>query len=103
MGAGSVWLGLEQAQYYGLGGLEVAAGGGERSVIECVIALGDKEPELRIERIRPIRLQSEDVGEKASGFGRLVAVGLELGAFEQREEIGTVLLASGNGACLHLL
>ena len=36
-------------------------------------------------------------------LGGLVAVGLELGALEQGEEIGPVLLAGGGGAGLHFL
>ena len=72
-------------------------------MIECVIALGDKEPELRVKGIGPIRLHGENLGKEAGGLGGLVTVSLELGALKKGEKIGTVLLASGNGACLHLL
>ena len=103
MGAGSVWLRLEQALRDGLGGLEVAEGFGKCGVIECVIALDDEEPELRVESIGPVRLHGENLGKEAGGLVGLVTVGLELGAFKQGEKIGTVLLASGVGACPHFL
>ena len=57
----------------------------------------------RVERIGPVRLHGEDLGEEAGGLVGLVTVGLELGALKQREKIGTVLLASGISACPHLL
>jgi hypothetical protein len=57
LGTGSVWLGLEQALYDGLGGLEVAVSSGKCGVIKCVIALVDKEPEMRVKGRGPIRLQ----------------------------------------------
>ena len=66
-------------------------------------ALLYKEPCEGVSRIGPVRLQGEDVGEEAVGLGGLVAVGLELGALEQGEEIGPVLLAGGGGAGLHFL
>ena len=83
--------------------MEVAEDFVERGVIECVIALGDEEPELRVESIGPVRLQGENLGEEAGSLGGLIAVGLELGALEQREEIGPVLLVGGSVAGLHLL
>jgi len=66
-------------------------------------ALLYKEPCEGVSRIGPVRLQGEDVGEEAVGLGGLVAVGLELGALEQGEEIGPVILAGSGGAGLHFL
>jgi hypothetical protein len=103
LGAGSVWLSLEQALYDGLGGLEVAEGFGKCGVIKCVIALGDKEPELRVKAIGPIRLHGENLGKETGGLGGLVTISLELSALKKGEKIGAVLLVVGNGACLHLL
>jgi hypothetical protein len=40
--------------------------------------------------------------KEAGGRVGLVTVSLELGALKKGKKIGTVLLASGNGACLHL-
>src|SRR5204863_395305 len=100
---GSGWLRFEQMLHAGLGGLVVAESFVERGVINCVIALGDKEPELCVEGIRPVRLRGENLGEEAGGLGGPVTVSLELGALKQREKIGTVLLASGGGACLYFL
>jgi hypothetical protein len=51
-----------------------------------------KEPCEGVSRIGAVRLHCEDVGEEALGLIGLVAVGLELGALEEGEKIGTVLL-----------
>ncbi len=62
-----------------------------------------KEPCEGVSRTGPVRLQVNELGEVALSLGGLVSVGLELGALEQGEEIGPVLLASGVGACPHFL
>ena len=59
-------------------------------------ALADQKPSDGVSQLAPIRLQREDFVEEAFGFVRMIASRLELGALEQREQIGTVLLA---GAC----
>jgi hypothetical protein len=63
----------------------------------------DEEPEVRIERIRPVRSLSENLSKEASRLTGLVTVSLKLGALKNWQKIGAVLVASGNGACLHLL
>jgi hypothetical protein len=60
--------------------LEVAEGFVDRGVIECVIALGDKEPELHVESIGPVRFHGQNLGEESGGLVGLVTVGLELAA-----------------------
>jgi hypothetical protein len=67
-----------------------------------VIALGDKEPELRVKGIGPIRLRHENLNKEAGGLSGLVTVSMELSALKEGEKIGAVLLVVGNGACLHL-
>ena len=63
----------------------------------------DQKPREGVSRLGPVRLQGEDVGEEVFGLGGMIAFCLELGALEQREEIGAVLLASVGGARLDFL
>jgi hypothetical protein len=63
----------------------------------------DQKPSESVSRLAPIRLQREDFPEEVFGLGRMIAFRLELGALEQGEEIGPVLLAGGGGAGLHFL
>ena len=66
-------------------------------------ALADQKPSDGVSQLAPIRLQREDFVEEAFGFVRMIASRLELGALEQRQQIGTVLLAGGGSASLHFL
>ena len=60
----------------------------------------DQKPREGVSRLGPVGLQGEDVGEEAFGLGGMIAFCLELGALEQREEIGAVLLASVSARAL---
>ena len=54
----------------------------------------DQKPRVGVSRFGPVRRQGENVGEEVFGLGGMIAFRFELGALEQREEIGAVLLAS---------
>ena len=63
----------------------------------------DKKPREGVSRLGPVRFQGEDVGEEVFGLGGIIAFCLELGALDQREKIGAVLLASIVGPRLNFL
>jgi hypothetical protein len=64
--SGSIRLHPEEVLHRGVGGLEVADGGGERGVREGVVTLDYEKLKMCIQHVRPVRLQSENVNEEVA-------------------------------------